>query len=145
MDEKALVNGARYLNYIYKDKDMGNIITLEIFKQEQKFKLLQEIEFNSKRKRMTTIVRDLKTNKIILFMKGSDSVLRSLTTRNREYLPINEGHLNDFCSLGLRNFNIGYRYVEEKEFNEWNELYKVKKIYFIYKKNRKQRVLLILT
>lgn len=105
---------------------MKNIITLEINNQDEKFLLLNTIDFDSKRKRMSVIVKNLATGKIILFMKGSDSILRNLTSQNREYLETNEMHLNDFCSQGLRNFNIGYRYIEENEYNDWNNLYKVK-------------------
>lgn len=125
IDEKALVNGSRYLNYIYKEKDINDIITLEIMNQDYKYKLLQVIEFDSKRKRMTVIVKDLSSGKIILFIKGSDTILRALTSKNLEYLRVNEIHLNDFCSLGLRSFNVGYKYLEEDEFNKWNEIYKV--------------------
>jgi len=125
MDEKALVNGARYLNYIYKEKDIHNNIILEINNQEHKFKLLSIIDFDSKRKRMSVIVKDMNNGKIILFMKGSDSILRALTTKNIDYLKTNELHLINFSSEGLRNFNIGYRYIEEKEYFEWEILYKV--------------------
>lgn len=125
MDERALVNGARYLNYIYTKKDIHNTLYLEINNQEHKFKLLNTIEFDSKRKRMSVIVRDMNSGKIILFMKGSDSILRTLTTKNREYFKINEEHLIEFSSQGLRNFNIGYRYIDENEYNEWEILYKV--------------------
>ena len=44
-------------------------------------------------------------------MKGSDNILRALTTKNRDYLKINESHLVEFASQGLRNFNIGYRII----------------------------------
>jgi phospholipid-transporting ATPase len=125
MDEKALVNGARYLNYIYKEKDVKNNMIIEINGQDQKFELLNIIEFDSKRKRMSVIVKDLSTQKIILFIKGSDSILRGMTTLNKEYLEINQQHLIDFCSLGLRNFNIGYRYIDNQQYVQWNEMYKV--------------------
>lgn len=128
MDEKALVNGARYLDYIYLNKDIHNTIYLEINNQEHKFKLLNMIEFDSERKRMSVIVKDLNSGKIILFIKGSDSSLRALTTKNREYLKINEENLIEFSSQGLRNFNIGFRYIDENEYNEWEKIYKVIKI-----------------
>jgi len=125
MDEKALVNGARYLNYIYVKKDIHNTMYLDIYNQEHKFKLLNTIEFDSKRKRMSVIVKDLNNGKIILFMKGSDSILRALTTKNMEYLKLNEEHLIEFSNQGLRNFNIGYRFIEEQEYIEWEKLYRV--------------------
>ncbi len=125
MDEKALINGARYLNYIFKEKNIHNKIILEINNQEHKFELLNTIEFDSKRKRMSVIVKDLNSGKIILFVKGSDNIIRALTTKNKEYLKVNESHLIEFASQGLRNFNIAYRYIEENEYMEWESLYKV--------------------
>ena len=126
IDEKALVNGARYLDYIFKGKDNKGNLLLEINKNINKFATLNIIEFDSKRKRMSVIVKDLQNDKIILFCKGADSVLRNLTSQNKEYLPINEQHLIDFSTLGLRNFNVAYRYLEEKEYEEWSNLYSVK-------------------
>jgi magnesium-transporting ATPase (P-type) len=140
MDEKALINGARYLNYIYLKKDIHNTIYLEINNQEHKFKLLNMIEFDSKRKRMSVIVKDSNSGKIILFMKGSDSSLRALTTKNREYLKINEEYLIDFSSQGLRNFNIGFRYIDENEYNEWEKIYKVIQIKIYFKTPSKLQV-----
>ncbi len=128
MDEKALVNGARYLNYIYIKKDIHNTLYLEINNQEQKFKLLNSIEFDSKRKRMSVIVKDVNSGKIILFIKGADSILRALATQNKEYLKKNTEYVNEFSSQGLRNFNIGYRYIDENEYREWENLYKVIKL-----------------
>lgn len=133
MDEKALINGARYLNYIFIKKDIHNTIYLEINNQENKFKLLNTIEFDSKRKRMSVIVKDMSNGKIILFMKGSDSILRALTTQNKDFLKKNEEHLIEFSTQGLRNFNIGYRYIDENDYTEWDKIYKVKILICNYK------------
>ena len=66
IDEKALVNGARYLDYIFKGKDKKGNLLLEINKNVNKFATLNIIEFDSKRKRMSIIVKDLQNNRIIL-------------------------------------------------------------------------------
>jgi len=43
-----------------------------------KFKLLNLVEFDSTRKRMSVILRDLQTNQIIVYTKGADSVIMPL-------------------------------------------------------------------
>ena len=63
-DELALVEGAKGLGIEFVEKDPDNIITIRLsFSEEElKFELLNILEFNSDRKRMSVIVRDLQTN-----------------------------------------------------------------------------------
>jgi magnesium-transporting ATPase (P-type) len=129
MDEKALLNGARYLGYIFLGKDSKGNLLLEKNEEIIKFELLNIIEFDSKRKRMSVIVKDLQTNKIILFCKGADKIIRNLTTQNIDYLYNNEKHINELSSKGLRNLNIAYKFIEEKDYIEWDLIFRVKKIY----------------
>ncbi len=57
-DELALVNGAKFLGYSFKCRDEDDNIVIDLGQnQEIKVKLLNVIEFNSTRKRMTVIVR----------------------------------------------------------------------------------------
>ena len=42
-----------------------------------RYRLLDVLEFTSKRKRMSVIMRDSQTNKLILWCKGADSVIYS--------------------------------------------------------------------
>ena len=79
-DELALVNGARYLGatYIGRDSQNNNIALVNMRGQELKFELLNTIEFDSARKRMTSIFRNLATNRIVVMCKGADSALLPL-------------------------------------------------------------------
>lgn len=56
-DELALVNAARYFNYIFKGRDEDSNMVVDVMGREVKYKLLNVIEFTSARKRMTVIVR----------------------------------------------------------------------------------------
>lgn len=136
IDEKALLNGARYLGYIFLGKDNEGNFLLEINEKIQKFVMLNVIEFDSERKRMSVIVKDLQTQKIILLCKGADDILRDLTSQNKEYFEENERQITELSTKGLRNLNVAYRYIEEKEYREWDVIFKVKiiKIFFINKK-----------
>jgi len=57
-DELALVNAARFFGVKYVDRDEENNIFVDFKGKRQKWKLLNLIEFNSTRKRMTVVVRD---------------------------------------------------------------------------------------
>ena len=73
-DELALVNGAKYLGYNFKARDEDDNIVVEVGDKDQKYKLLNVIEFNSTRKRMTVIVRS-QDGKIRVMCKGADSII----------------------------------------------------------------------
>ena len=61
-DELALVNGARYLGITYTGRDTAdnNIYNISFRGEEtRQYEMLATIEFNSTRKRMTTVFKDL--------------------------------------------------------------------------------------
>lgn len=59
-DELALVNAARFFGVRYVDRDEENNLFVDYKRERQQWKLLNLIEFNSTRKRMTVVVRDPK-------------------------------------------------------------------------------------
>ncbi len=80
-DEHALVEAARDLGYVVIDR-VTNSITLNTYPDgpdtaiQETFQILDVIEFSSKRKRMSIIVR-FPDGKICIFCKGADSVIKS--------------------------------------------------------------------
>jgi phospholipid-translocating ATPase len=57
--------------------DGDNVLSImDPLGKERKFKLLNTLEFNSSRKRMSVIVKDLDGGKIKLLTKGADSVVK---------------------------------------------------------------------
>ncbi|KAL9108545.1 MAG: hypothetical protein Q9187_008280, partial [Circinaria calcarea] len=83
-DEQALVRAAGELGYVLADRKPGMVtikITPSAHGQQQpifeKYKVLQIIEFSSKRKRMSVIVR-MPDNRIRVYCKGADSTLMQL-------------------------------------------------------------------
>ena len=73
--------------------------------ERQKWKLLNLIEFNSTRKRMSVVVRDPK-GQIKVLCKGADSILLPLLSkRSRENIEIENittEFLEDYAKEGLR-------------------------------------------
>ena len=104
-DELALVNAARFFGVKYIDRDEENNIFIDFKKQRQQWKLLNLIEFNSTRKRMTVVVRDPE-GIVRVFCKGADSILFPLLAKkNKESAEIENKtnqFLEDYAKEGLR-------------------------------------------
>ena len=73
-DELALVNGARHLGFFFKERDMDNNMVCETWDGVKKYKLLNLLEFDSTRKRMTVVIRTPQ-NKVLVICKGADSII----------------------------------------------------------------------
>lgn len=74
-DEFALVNAAKQMGYIVTERSMRHV-TVKSPRSDQpmRFEILNVLEFSSKRKRMSVVLR-LPDNRIVLLCKGADSIL----------------------------------------------------------------------
>ncbi|KAK3145027.1 hypothetical protein QOZ80_4AG0321700 [Eleusine coracana subsp. coracana] len=118
-DEEALVNAASNLNMMLITKDSN---TAEICFNRSMFycELLHVLEFTSDRKRMSVVVKEGQTGKILLLSKGADeSILpRSYPGQQiRSYLEAVEM----YSQLGLRTLCLGWRELEEDEYKAWSK------------------------
>ena len=77
-DEVALVKAAQEMGYIFIDRRAGKM-RVRVTSQgiTQTYEVLQVLEFTSKRKRMSAIVR-MPDGKVCLFSKGADSTIMGL-------------------------------------------------------------------
>ena len=73
-DELALVNGARHLGFFFRERDEDNNMVCETWDGERRYELLNLIEFDSTRKRMTVVVRTPE-DQILVICKGADSII----------------------------------------------------------------------
>ncbi|KAF8661979.1 hypothetical protein HU200_056593 [Digitaria exilis] len=118
-DEEALVNAASNLNMMLISKDSS---TAEICFNESKFKyeLLDVLEFTSDRKRMSVVVKEGQTGKILLLSKGADEAILPRVypgQQKQRYLEAVEM----YSQLGLRTLCLGWRDLEEDEYKEWSK------------------------
>ena len=129
-DDIALVKGAQQLGYEFLSKDFNTVkIANHIENTENEWEILITIPFDSDRKRMSVIVKEIETNKIFLFAKGSDGIMLNgilphppVVTRfenKTERSDVNR-ILESFSKEGLRILVMGYKEIEEKYFAEWN-------------------------
>ena len=87
-DELALVEGAKSLGFEFLNKDYNHVIEVQVpawgYTMTRKFQVLNVLEFNSTRKRMSVIVQDIDEKKILLLTKGADSVIEGLLDLTKE-------------------------------------------------------------
>lgn len=84
-DELALVNGARHLGFAFDSRDDEGSMVCNTWDGQRKFKLLNVIEFDSTRKRMSVIVRTPE-NEILVICKGADSIIEKRLRPGQETL-----------------------------------------------------------
>ena len=118
-DEAALVATAKDVGFTVMGRTQEGII-LNVLGDEKEYTILNVLEFNSTRKRMSAIVR-MPDNKIILFCKGADSVIysRLKPKEQPELRKSTAEHLEMFAREGLRTLCIAQRELSEAEYKEW--------------------------
>jgi phospholipid-translocating ATPase len=122
-DEAALVAAARDVGFPFVGKSKDTL-EIEVMGQVERYTLLQMIEFNSTRKRMSVIVRNPQ-GQIILYTKGADSVIyqRLAADHDPELKAKTARDMEAFANGGLRTLCIAYRILAEQEYIDWQRVY----------------------
>ncbi|XP_009402930.2 probable phospholipid-transporting ATPase 7 isoform X1 [Musa acuminata AAA Group] len=124
-DEGAFLVAAREFGFEFCKRTQSSVFIREKYSPsedpvEREFKILNLLEFNSKRKRMSVIVRD-EGGQIILLCKGADSIIFDRLSKNgRLYENDTSKHLNEYGEAGLRTLALAYRMLDESEYSAWN-------------------------
>jgi phospholipid-translocating ATPase len=124
-DEAALVATARDCGFTFVGREDDRLL-VNILGEERKYQVLNTLEFNSTRKRMSAIIR-MPDGTITLFCKGADSMIYSrLVPNEQKQLRATTGeHLEMFAREGLRTLCIAQREISEEEYHEWNKDYDI--------------------
>ncbi|KAL1810608.1 hypothetical protein DCAR_0730319 [Daucus carota subsp. sativus] len=125
-DEGAFLVAVREFGFEYCKRSQTSIFvrerlpsSLEIVERE--FKILNVLDFTSKRKRMSVIIRD-EDGQIFLLCKGADSIICDrLSKSGRMFEEATMKHLNEYGESGLRTLALAYKKLQETEYNAWNE------------------------
>ncbi|UPK91874.1 hypothetical protein LCI18_002809 [Fusarium solani-melongenae] len=120
-DEEALVATARDMGFTVLGHS-GEGINLNVLGEDRHYQILNTIEFNSSRKRMSSIVR-MPDGRIVLFCKGADSVIYARLKRGeqKELRKETAEHLEMFAREGLRTLCIAHKEVSEQEYRTWKK------------------------
>ena len=124
-DEAALVATARDVGFTVLGNSPNGIL-LNIQGEDREYRVLNQLEFNSTRKRMSAIIR-MPDNRIILFCKGADSIIYSRLKRGEqpELRRTTAEHLEMFAREGLRTLCIAQRELGEQEYQDWNREHEI--------------------
>ncbi len=129
-DEITLVSAANELGYTFISRE-NNKIVIFIYDDEnneekiREFDILQKFDFTSERQRSSIIVRDKISNKIIMYIKGSDRKIFIGKDKysNDNIYEISQKHVDQFARQGLRTLCYSFKYLDEIEYNDWVEKY----------------------
>lgn len=136
-DEAALVATARDIGFTFVAREQDTIV-MDALGEERRFTLLNVLEFNSTRKRMSVILRSPQDGSVVLLCKGADSVIYERLSESQPHQDEQmEGildqkqmrqetlaHLGVFANEGLRTLCIASRMLSEDEYQQWAERYK---------------------
>ncbi|WZZ68387.1 hypothetical protein YC2023_079757 [Brassica napus] len=124
-DEAAFVIAARELGFEFYNRTQTSISVRELDlvtgkRVERLYKVLNVLEFNSTRKRMSVIVQD-EDGKLLLLCKGADNVMFERLSKNgREFEVETRDHVNEYADAGLRTLILAYRELDEKEYKDFS-------------------------
>lgn len=120
-DEEALVATARDMGFTVLGNS-GDGINLNVMGEDRHYQILNTIEFNSTRKRMSSIVR-MPDGRIVLYCKGADSVIYARLKRGEQQQLRRETaeHLEMFAREGLRTLCLAQRELSEREYRDWKK------------------------
>ncbi|CCK71241.1 aminophospholipid-translocating P4-type ATPase DNF1 KNAG_0G01830 [Huiozyma naganishii CBS 8797] len=131
-DEAALVTTARDMGFSFVGSTKQGMI-IEIQGVQKEFQILNILEFNSSRKRMSCIVKIPAANpeeepKALLICKGADSVIFSrLSTKaganDEQLLEKTALHLEQYATEGLRTLCIAQKEISWPAYQKWNAKY----------------------
>ena len=121
-DELALVNAARAFGYFFCERDTENNMVIKYNDgMVEKYKLLNVIEFDSARKRMTVIVKT-PNDEIKIMCKGADSIIYPRLV-NRDLIESTDNFLESYAGEGLRTLLLAEKTISLEEYEEWLEKY----------------------
>jgi len=120
-DEGALVEGAVMMGYQFTARK-PRAVQITVEGQELEYELLAVCEFNSTRKRMSTIFR-CPDGKIRCYCKGADTVILERLSNDNPHVEITLQHLEEYASEGLRTLCLAMREIPEQEYQEWWKIF----------------------
>ncbi|KAG7093060.1 hypothetical protein E1B28_009352 [Marasmius oreades] len=126
-DEAALVQAAADVGFVFLGREKETLsLRTPSSPEPERYELLNILEFNSTRKRMSVVLRKLGTDegRVFLLCKGADNVIfERLKPGSEELKEETERHLSDFANEGLRTLTLAYKVIPEDEYEVWAQKY----------------------
>jgi len=144
-DELALVVASKGLGYAFLGREVDVILMAHPREPEpRRYQILNVLEFNSTRKRMSVIVKRLwpssvstrveagdneghdehKKEEILLLTKGADNIIfERLAKGQDQVVQETTAHFQSFARDGLRTLCLAYKPLDQKEYRGWSDRY----------------------
>ncbi|KAK3611089.1 hypothetical protein CHS0354_000095 [Potamilus streckersoni] len=130
-DELALVKAASTYGCCLLKRTAGSVTVELPAEGEVELKVLQVLQFDSTRKRMSILVRHPLNDEIILYTKGADSAILSVLHKKykldeelKKVVQQTEKYITSYAIQGLRTLCMGKKTLRKEEYNLWNKGYK---------------------
>ena len=132
-DESAFVVAAKRFGFFFKARYTSAIEVDEpaasgasdSAPETKRFEILNILEFNSTRKRMSVIARTPE-GEIVLYCKGADSVVYERLRHvagGQAHASATQAHMDDYAASGLRTLCLAKRTLTASEYTAWNATY----------------------
>lgn len=127
-DELALVEGVAKYNCNLLERGTTNLI-VSIIGERKEYTVLAVNAFNSDRKRMSIVVREVNPlnpdeAEYYLMCKGADNIIMALCDMSSQERNSADQQLLDFAMLGLRTLCISMKKLSQKEALDWIAKYR---------------------
>ncbi|KYQ94389.1 transmembrane protein [Tieghemostelium lacteum] len=103
-DEVALCDAAKFNQFIFVNRSTTHVY-INVMGQQVAMELLAIMEFSSDRRRMSILVKDPQSQKILLYSKGADSVMMERLSQQEKsgaLLQKTIEHISEYSKEGLR-------------------------------------------
>ncbi|KAJ7519907.1 hypothetical protein O6H91_20G059900 [Diphasiastrum complanatum] len=121
-DEEALVNAAAQLRVVLLSK-RGATSEVKLFGEIKEYEVLDLLEFTSDRKRMSVVIRDSDTRKLMLLSKGADEAIFPVLCSDQPVRAVADA-VETYSKLGLRTMCFAWRELKEDEYTKWSFKFK---------------------
>jgi phospholipid-transporting ATPase len=130
-DEAAFVVAAKRFGFFFKHRTGAGVSVAEPAADgsgddtlsDRFYEVLNVLEFNSTRKRMSVVVRD-PDGKLLLFCKGADTVIyERLGATGNEHRDVTSVHMEEFAQAGLRTLCLAYAPIDAEFYKGWSAQY----------------------
>ncbi|KAL6657682.1 hypothetical protein ACP70R_005462 [Stipagrostis hirtigluma subsp. patula] len=121
-DEDALVNAAANLHMVLVSKN-GKNAEIHFNRRVIQYEILDVLEFTSDRKRMSVVVLDCQSGKILLLSKGADEAVLPCAYSGQQTKTFVDA-VDKYAQLGLRTLCFGWRELGSEEYAEWSRSFK---------------------
>ncbi|KAH3668933.1 hypothetical protein OGAPHI_002688 [Ogataea philodendri] len=124
-DEAALVATAKDVGFEFIRRTKKGLV-LNVQGVEKEYQILNILEFNSTRKRMSVMIKIPAATRdgeptVLLICKGADSIIysRLSNSNDQQLLDKTAIHLEEYATEGLRTLCIAQRELTWSEYEEW--------------------------